>query len=314
MGWAKELASRRAVRRFALVLLAASLVTAHIVRTRAQSAEEFVAAADRALAEAMRTGDRSAARRLLSLQFGYTDELGRAYSRREFLADLKNLTAAPAGDRKLTMYGLIATVTGERKSADGNIAFFLDIWAKQKGAWRALARHNVVLADGAASAVVAASRDDNEAIECTNPCQAMPYRVRSPAEQDVLNSFLAIEKASIAHDVQEWSKHVADEFVLYRSGYAPIDKAARLAAIERQKQAGDPVAVGEIQAVRLSVYGDAAAMITTQMVPDNSRPPYRGARVWVRRNGQWLMVVSVQTDISDAIADDARARTDNRGR
>ena len=295
MRWARELASRRAVRRLALALLAASLVTAHIVRTRAQLAEESVAAAERALADALRTGDRTIARKLLSLQFGYTDEAGRTYSRHEFLADLKNLSAATGGDPKLTMYGLLATVTGERKSADGNAAFFLDIWVKQKGAWRALARHNVVVADGAAA--VASSRDEDNAIECTNPCQTMPYRVRSPAEQDVLNSFLAVEKASIAHDAQEWSKHVADEFMLYRSGYAPIDKAARIAAIEQRKRDGSPVTVGEIQAVRLSVYGDAAAMITTQMVPDNSRPPYRAARVWVRRNGQWLMTISVQTDI-----------------
>jgi hypothetical protein len=277
--------------------LAASVVTAHVVRTRAQSAEESVAVADRALGDAMRTGDRSMARRLLSLQFSFTDEAGRTYSRHEFLADLKNLSAATAGDPKLTMYGLLATVTGERKSADGNTAFFLNIWAKQKGAWRALARHNVVIADGAGPAASASSPDDGKAIECTNPCQTMPYRVRSPAEQDVLNAFLAIEKASIAHDAQEWSKHVTDDFVLYRSGNPPIDKAARIAAIERQKQAGSPVTVGEMQAVRLSVYGDAAAMITTQMVPDNSRPPYRAARVWVRRNGQWLMTVSVQTDI-----------------
>lgn len=297
MRWAKELAGRRAVQRFALALLAASLVAAHIVRTRAQSAEEFVAAADRALADALRTGDRTIARKLLSLQFSYTDAAGRAYSRHEFLADLKNLSAAATGDPKLTMYGLLATVTGERKSADGAAALFLDIWVKQKGAWRALARQNVVVADGAAPAASASSRDDGKAIECTNPCQTIPYRVRSPAEQDVLNSFLAIEKASIAHDAQEWGKHVADEFMLYRSGYAPIDKAARIAAIERQKQAGTAVTVGELQAVRLSVYGDAAAMITTQMIPDNSRPPYRAARVWIRRNGQWLMTVSVQTDI-----------------
>ena len=295
MRWAGELASRRAVRRLALALLAASLVTAHIVRTRAQLAEESVAAAERALADALRTGDRAIARKLLSLQFSYTDEAGRTYSRHEFLADLKNLSAATGGDPKLTMYGLLATVIGERKSVDGNAAFFLDIWVKQKGAWRALARHNVVVADGAAA--VASSRDEDNAIECTNPCQTMPYRVRSPAEQDVLNSFLAVEKASIAHDAQEWSKHVADEFMLYRSGYAPIDKAARIAAIEQRKRDGSPVTVGEIQAVRLSVYGDAAAMITTQMVPDNSRPPYRAARVWVRRNGQWLMTISVQTDI-----------------
>jgi Domain of unknown function (DUF4440) len=294
---ARELASRRAVRHLALALLAAILVTALIIRTRAQSAEEFVAAADRALGDAMRTADRSLARRLLSLQFSYTDEAGRAYTRREFLADLKNLSAAPDGDPKLTMYGLIGTVTGDRMSADGNTAFFLDIWVKQKGAWRVLARQNVVLADGAAPVAAAAQRDGGKAIECTNPCQTVPYRVRSPAEQDVLNAFLAIEKASIAHDAQEWSKHVADEFMLYRSGYAPIDKAARIAAIERQKQAESPVTVGELKAMRLSVYGDAAAMIATQMVPDNSRPPYRAARIWVKRNGQWLMTVSVQTDI-----------------
>jgi hypothetical protein len=296
MRWAAELASRRAVRRLALALLAVSLVTAHIVRTRAQSAEESVAAADRALADALRTGDRTMARKLLSLQFGYTDEAGRVYSRHEFLADLKNLSAATSGDPKLTMYGLLATVTGERKSAEGNPAFFLDIWAKQRGAWRVLARQNVV-ADGVASAAAAPSRDEGNAIECSNPCQTMPYRVRSPAEQEVLNAFLAIEKASIAHDAAEWSKHVADEFMLYRSGHAPIDKAARIATIERQRQAGTPVAVGELQGVRLSVYGDAAAMIATQTVPDNSRPPYRAARVWVRRNGQWLMTMSVQTDI-----------------
>jgi hypothetical protein len=285
------------VRHLALALLAAILVTALIIRTRAQSAEEFVAAADRALGDAMRTADRSLARRLLSLQFSYTDEAGRAYTRREFLADLKNLSAAPADDPKLTMYGLIATVTGDRPSADGNVAFFLDIWVKQKGAWRVLARQNVVLADGAAPVAAAAQRDGGKAIECTNPCQTVPYRVRSPAEQDVLNAFLAIEKASITHDAQEWSKHVADEFMLYRSGYAPIDKAARVAAIERQKEAESPVTVGELKAMRLSVYGDAAAMIATQMVPDNSRPPYRAARIWVKRNGQWLMTVSVQTDI-----------------
>jgi hypothetical protein len=295
MRGAGQFASRRAVRALALVLLAASLIAAHIVRTRAQSAEELVATADRSLADAMRTGDRSVARRLLALQFTYTDAAGRAYSRHDFLTSLKNLSALTTGDPKLTMYGLLATVTGERKAADGSTAFFLDIWVKQKGAWRALARQDVVLADGAAP--IASAREDGKAIECTNPCQTMPYRVRSPAEQDVLNSFLAIEKASIAHDAAEWSKHVSDDFLLYRTGYAPVDKATRLAAIERQKQAATPVTVGEIQAVRLSVYGDAAAMITTQMVPDNSRPPYRASRVWVRRNGQWVMTVSVQTDI-----------------
>lgn len=299
---ARRAGGRRPVRRLGLALLVAllavSLATPLIVKTRAQPVpgEEFtVAAADKALADAMRSGDRSVARQLLSLQFTYTDEAGRVLSRRDFLGDLKNLSAAPASDPKVTMYGLLATVTGDRKPADSSTAFFFDIWVKQKRAWRALARQNVVLAeDGAASA---AQRDDGKGGECANPCEAMPYRVRSPTEQEVVNSFLAIEKASLGHDAQEWSRHVADEFVLYRTGYAPINKAERVAALERQKEAGIPSVVGEPQDVRLAVYGDAAAMIATERVPDNSRPPYRTTRVWVKRNGQWLMTISVQTDI-----------------
>jgi hypothetical protein len=226
------------------------------------------------------------------------------------MADLKNLLAAPPTDRKVTVYGLVAAVTGHRMSAQASSSasssgsssasssFFLDVWVKQKGAWRALAMQNVVLADAmSAPAPPPPPGEEARAGECRNPCQTMPYRVRSQAEQEVYNSFLAIEKASIAHDAQDWSKHVADEFVLYRSGYPPITKPERIAAIEQQNQAARPITVGELQAVRLSVYGDAAAMIATEMVPNNSRPPYRAARVWVRRNGQWLMAISVQTDI-----------------
>jgi hypothetical protein len=297
---ARLLRSKRAVRRVGLAALAVSLLTLVLAETRAQPALDDAASVltyDRLLADSMRGGDKSAARRLLSLQFTYTDESGRAYSRREFLGELKNIASATADDPKVTMYGLLALVTGDRKSAAGNTAFFLDIWVRQKRAWRALAMQNVLLGESTPAAAPSSPGDDSRANECRNPCQIMPYRVRSPAEQEVLNTFLAIEKASMAHDAQEWSKHVADEFVLYRSGYPPINKAERIALIERLKEAGRPTMVGELQAVHLSVYGDAAAMIASETVPDNSRPPYHAARVWVRRNGQWLLAISVQTDI-----------------
>jgi hypothetical protein len=297
---ARLLRSKRAARRVGLAALAVSLLTLVLAETRAQPALDDIASVlthDRLLADAMRGSDKSVARQLLSLQFTYIDESGRAYSRREFLGELKNLSAAAAGDPKVTMYGLLALVTGDRKSAEGNTAFFLDIWVKQKRAWRALAMQNVLLGESTPAAAPPSPGGETKANECRNPCQIMPYRVRSPAEQEVLNAFLAIEKASIAHDAQEWAKHVADEFVLYRSGYPPISKAERLALIERQKEAAAAITVGELQAVRLSVYGDAAAMFASETVPDNSRPPYHAARIWVRRNGQWLMAISVQTDM-----------------
>ena len=41
------------------------------------------------------------------------------------------------------------------------------------------------------------------AFDCKNPCETIPYRVRSPAEQDIVNTFQAIEKATVAHDAAE---------------------------------------------------------------------------------------------------------------
>jgi hypothetical protein len=296
---ARRFGSQRAVRCLVLAVLAVTLAIVALVETRAQPAageDPALLAADTALNDAMRGADRSAARRLLALQFTYTDEGGRVYSRKDFLADLKNLSAAPASNPAVKTYGSLATVWGGRKTAQGQNAFFLDIWAKQKGAWRALAMQNVVL-EYDTPYPATGSVEDLETVECKNPCQTIPYRVRSPAEQDVINSFLALEKANIAHDADEWSKHVAEEFVLYRSGHTPTMRAALIERIENQKENGSAVNVGKIESVRLAVYGDAAAMIATEMVPDNSRPPYRAARVWVRRNGQWLMAISIQTDI-----------------
>jgi hypothetical protein len=257
-------------------------------------------AADAALGEAMRVGDEAAARRLLALQFTFVDADGKIYPRKDFLANLKGLAAAPASDAKVRSYGLLVAVTGRRRSVHDIDVFFLDVWAKQKGAWRALLSQDVVIAATAAAAAApagAAPAADPQRFECKNPCQTIPYRVRSPAEQDVVATFQAIEKAVVAHDAAEWGKHVADEFVRYATGQPPVPRSERITTIERQKASSAAVTVGEVEAIRLAVYGDGAVMLATQAAPDNSRPPYRAARVWVRRNGQWQLAISAQTDI-----------------
>jgi hypothetical protein len=290
-----------ATQRWWLGVIVAGVAIAVLAEPRAQPAGEEAAVleADQALNAAMRGGDKSIARRLLSLQFTFVDAQGKIHERKDFLAELKTAAATRAGDPVVKIYGRIAMVTGQRQSADGGDAFFIDIWAKQKRAWRALVSQDVMLAAPGAPRAAPASPAAAAAApyDCKNPCQTIPYRVRSPAEQDIVNSFQAIEKAAIAHNADEWSKHVADEFVLYGSGRAPIPKSGRIATIERQKENNIPQTVGEVQAMRLAVYDDGAAMIATHVMADNSRPPYQAARVWVKRNGQWLMAVSVQTDV-----------------
>ena len=292
---------RSATQRWWLGLFVAAALIAVLAELRAQIApgeDVLVLEADQALGAALRADDKSVARRLLSLQFTYVDANGKIHERKDFLADLKTAAAAAPSDPGVKIYGRIGMVTGHRKSADGRDVFFIDIWAKQKRAWRALVSQEVVLAatdtPRPAPALTSAAAAP---YDCKNPCQTIPYRVRSPAEQDIVNSFQAIEKAAVAHDAAEWSKHIADEFVLYGSGRAPIPKSGRIATINRQKENNTAVTVGEVQAMRLSVYDDGAAMIATHALPDNSRPPYQAARVWVKRNGQWQMAVSVQTDI-----------------
>jgi hypothetical protein len=286
-----------------LAALGVIILIAIVVESRAQSPssgdEALVLSADEALGAALRAGDKLSARRILSLQFSFVDEDGKVHDRKTFLGNLKELAATPSSDAKVTIYGRIGMVTGHRKSARDNDVFFLDIWAKQKGTWRALVAQDVELGSAEAPPPAPATNPDPEPGDCKNPCQTIPYRERSPAEQDVVNSFQAIEKAAVSHAAEEWAKHVADEFVLYGSGRAPVTKSERIATIERQKQDDTPVEIGEVEAMRLAVYDDGAAMVASHVAPDDSRPPYRAARVWVKRNGQWQMAISVQTNIKN---------------
>jgi hypothetical protein len=290
-----------------LGFVAAALLIAVLAETRAQPAGEegLVGAAQKTLTDALRAGDKSAVRKLLSLQFTFADEAGKVFTRKEFLTDLKGVGPADAAaDVKVVIYGQIGMVTGSRKSADGNPVFFLDIWAKQKGSWRALTMQDVGLGSGDAQVAAAGPPPGGEAkalsvsgdakpYECKNPCETIPYRVRSPAEQDVITALEATTKAAVARNAGEWGKHVAEDFVAYRSGHAPVAKAAAIAALEHDKAGG---IASEVETMRLSVYGDGAAMIATYVSPDNSRPPYRAASVWAKRNGQWQLVIEVETD------------------
>jgi hypothetical protein len=295
---------RPAVRWGGLLAIVAGALIAVFAFPKAQPKAQPVAAdeapvlaADTALGEAMRAGNKTAARRLLALQFTLVDADGKTHPRKEFLGDLKRVAPAPPSDVTIRTFGLVATVTGRHKSVHDADVFFIDVWVKQKGAWRALLMQDVPIVADDAPAVTAAPAPaaEPQPYECDNPCKTIPYRVRSAAEQDVITTFQMIMKAIVAHDGNEWAKHVADEFVAYASGRAPIAKSGRIATIENQKESNAAVRAGEVQTMRLAVYGDGAVMTATDV--DQARPPYRAARVFLKRDGQWLMAISAHTDV-----------------
>ena len=286
---------------FWLGALVAGVLIAVLAEPKAEPApadDALVLAADKALGEAMRGGDKSAARKLLSLQFTFIDANGKIHARKDFLADLKSVAAAPANRREGTSMALspwspaIANRRRRRRVLPRHLGQAERRLARADHAGCRLARQTSAGAAGSAAPEAKPSLTSARTL-----ARRIPYRVRSPAEQDIVTSFQAIEKAIVAHDAGEWAKHIGDEFVLYGSGRAPMPKSSHIATIEREKKLNAAVTVSEIQSMRLSVYGDGAAMIASHVMPDNSRPPFRAARVWVKRNGQWQMVISVQTDI-----------------
>lgn len=291
---------RPAVRWSGLGVIAAGLLIAVFAFPKSQpkarpALDEVLLAADKALGVAMRSGDRTSARRLLTLQFTFVDADGKIHPRREFLGDLKNVAARPATDIKIRNFGSLAMMTGKHTSAQGADVFFLDVWVRQKGAWRALLMQDVPIRAGEEAAAFRAIQiADLDTHACDNPCNSIPYRVRSAAEQDVASTYQIITKAIAAHDAGAWAKHVADEFVSYASSRAPLARGSRVAAMEDRND-DSAARVGEVKTMRLSVYGDGAVMVATEA--NGLHPAYRAARVFVKRDGRWLMAATAQTDL-----------------
>ena len=175
---------RSATQRWWLGLFVAGALIVVLAELRAQTApseDALVLEADQALGAAMRGDDKSVARKLLSLQFTFVDANGKIHERKDFLADLKTAAAAPPSDPAVKIYGRIGMVTGHRKSADGRDVFFLDIWAKQKRAWRTLVSQEVVLA----------ATDTPRPVPAPTSAAAAPYDCKNPCSDDSLSRALA---------------------------------------------------------------------------------------------------------------------------
>jgi ketosteroid isomerase-like protein len=268
------------------------------------SGREAVLTAAEKLAAAIRGGDKAAAEKLLARDFAFIDASGSVHPRRDVLANLKPGPDSPSPRVKVKTYGRVALVTGASKSGQGrqrNDLFGLDVWVNGTDGWKALLHHNNVLAPPDASPMHPASQPRSAGAappECRNPLQVVPYQPKSQAEREVIKAFQIMETAVTHNDPDEWAKHVADEFTVYRTNQRPTTKAARIGFIETQQQINAETFVAEIEWMKLWVFGDTVVMRADHVMPGDRRPPYRATRIWVKRDGRWQMAVSQQTTIS----------------
>jgi hypothetical protein len=243
--------------------------------------------ADRALVAALASGDAGTAAGLLDDDFTWIDIHGRIVSKPQAaLALLKPPLGTEAGlTPAIHHYGDIATI-----AADRDKVFVLRIWVRRGGAWRALICHEV-------SQNLAPTPHGPGRKQWDNPCQSIPYAPRNTDERDVLASWQRLETAVMHHDAETWARHVADEFMVVGAARRH-SKADRKAVIEEQKRTAANSAPAPLLSARL--FGFPEAMVMTC-----EHQPFHGkaaqvSRVFVKRDGAWLMAVSYQTSRHDA--------------
>jgi hypothetical protein len=250
--------------------------------------DQPVLQADHAFAQALAKQDKKALGAILDSNFLWTDPDGKTLTKAEVLQNLPTPSAGYEAQTKEYTYGQVVNIR-----TDSGKLHVMRVWVKEPAGWRLQIYHEVKQAEKEASGSGAPPVK-----ECINPCKSVPYTPKNDAEAGVLKSWGELETAVTAGDSKAWALHFVDEFEVIRStGTKPDNKAERMAILDEQKQAGTNGAPAELAPghTRMFTFGDTVVM-SCQSKPHNGKPD-QITRLWVKRNGSWLMTVSFQTKI-----------------
>ncbi len=248
--------------------------------------DEELHTADRALVQAVSAADAKAAAAVLDDDFIWVDRNGRLMTKRDVAKDLPRPPLNEAGLMAVIYrYGDVAHATTGRDQI-----YLLRIWVRRAQGWRLLTYHEV-------SQAVPATPHGPGRKDWHNPCRTLPYVAQNHDERDCLAAWQRLETAVMTHDAEEWARHVADEFLVVGAARRHT-KADRKAVIEEQKATDANSAPSPLVSARLFGFSEAMVM-TCEHQPFHGKAA-RVSRVFVKRDGKWLMAVSFQTTQQDA--------------
>jgi hypothetical protein len=273
----------------AVGFLMGCILAAAVAPTAAATEEQDVLQADRTLIQAIGSADKKAIGGLLDSDFTWTDSAGKVLTKAEVLQDLPAPAAGYDAEAKERTYGQVGVV----QSNSGKV-YVLRLWVKRRAGWRALAYHEV-------TQLAAPAAGGPGVNECENPCKTVPYKPVNEAEQGIFKSWQELETEVTAHNSAGWAPHAADEFVQVSSNNDhPLDKAARMAVLDKQRQSGVGAAPAPLVSAEMFDFGDNVVMKALHQ-PFHGKP-IRVSRVWIKRDGKWVMAISYQTTIQSAAA------------
>jgi hypothetical protein len=258
----------------------------------AASDDQEVLQTDHDFVQAAAKADKATVAKLLDADFTWTDAEGKTQSRAEILKSVpKPALGDESGARvEQRTYGQVGAVMSSREKVH-----VLRIWVKRATGWRVLVYHEVTLSQQSAGGSGPGVND------CENPCKTLPFKPKSEAEQAIIASWQALETGVTNHDATAWAPHIADDFVMLSSANDhPMSKSDRIATLNLQKQTGHGSAPAPLVSAHMFDFGDAVVM--TCLHEPYTGKPVHVSRLWIKRDGHWIMSISYQTTIQTAPA------------
>ena len=278
---------------FVVALLPAGLLLPLTARnTFAADTDQAVLQADRKFVQAASLQNGSLLARMLDDDFTWTDADGNTLTAAEVLHGVPKPALGDENgiDAAERTYGQVGAVQVGR----GKI-HVLRMWVQRAGGWKLLVYHEVKQLEQPSTSAGSGVKD------CENPCKTVPFKPANEAEQAIIASWQALETGVTAHDAEAWAPHIAEEFVQISSNSDhPISKAGRIETLNKQKASGAGSAPAPLVSAKMFDFGDAVIM--TCLHQPYSGKPIHVSRLWIKRDGKWIMSISYQTAIQAAAA------------
>src|ERR1700730_9976754 len=243
---------------------------------------------DHDLVQAVARRDVGAVGQLLDADFTWTDSQGQTFTRMQVLEKLPEpaLGDESQANGQERMNGQILIHRAERGKT-----YVLRVWVRRPAGWQALVYQEV-------SQLGVSPQSEPGAQDCENPCKTVPFTPKNEDEHELILAYQDVERAVAAHDSAAWGAHIADEFFAVTSNSdRPLDKPSRMVGLDQQKQAG--IAPFPLVSARMFEFGDTMVM-TSRQSPAHGKALHV-TRVWTKRKGKWLEVLSYQTTIQAVV-------------
>ena len=283
----------QSVRFLALVLLSPGfLLSAGSPNTFAAEGDPAVMQADHQFVQAVAKADAAALGKMLDAEFTWTDTEGKTLTGEEVLRGVpKDALGDESGvEVSERTYGQVGAVNVSRGKVH-----ILRMWVQRPDGWRLLVYHEVKQLEQPSTSAGSGVKD------CENPCKMVPFKPANEAEAAIIASWQALETGVTGHDAAAWAPHIADEFVQISSNSDHvISKAGRIETLNKQKASGVGSAPAPLVSAKMFDFGDAVIM--TCLHQPYSGKPIHVSRLWIKRDGKWIMSISYQTTIQAGTA------------